>query len=65
MGVNSSSIEKTNMNKQQKILFVGVGNMGNPMANNLIDAGYDVCIHDLDKSKAKNLLDKGVLGRHP
>ena len=48
------------MNKQQKILFVGVGNMGNPMANNLIDAGYDVCIHDLDKSKAKNLLDKGA-----
>lgn len=41
------------------ICFVGVGNMGNPMAANLINAGYDVTIYDLDETKAKNLVELG------
>ena len=43
------------------ILFIGVGNMGNPMAANLIKAGYTVWVHDLDPQKAHNLL---ALGGH-
>ena len=42
------------------ILFIGLGNMGNPMACNLIKAGYALTVHDLDASKAKNLLALGA-----
>jgi len=47
-------------NQLPSILFIGVGNMGNPMAANLIRAGYALSVHDLDASKAKNLLDLGA-----
>jgi glutamate-1-semialdehyde 2,1-aminomutase len=46
--------------KLPSILFIGVGNMGNPMAANLIKAGYALSVHDLDSSKAKNLLALGA-----
>lgn len=42
-----------------KVTFIGVGNMGNPMAYNLIQDGYKVTIHDLDKEKALNLIKAG------
>jgi glutamate-1-semialdehyde 2,1-aminomutase len=42
-----------------KICFVGIGNMGNPMAVNLIREGYQLEIFDLEKSKAKNLIELG------
>ncbi len=42
------------------ILFIGVGNMGNPMAANLIKAGFKVWVHDLDPQKAQNLLTLGA-----
>ena len=50
------------MNKVKKpsICFVGVGNMGNPMAYNLINAGYELTIFDLDKKKAENLIASGA-----
>src|ERR1700730_2488683 len=28
--------------------FVGLGNMGQPMALNLLKAGYDLCVYDID-----------------
>jgi len=46
--------------KLPSILFIGVGNMGNPMAANLIKAGYPLIVHDLDASKAKNLIEMGA-----
>lgn len=42
-----------------KIFFIGVGNMGNPMAMNLIKAGYSVHIFDQERAKAENLLKSG------
>jgi len=39
--------------------FIGVGNMGNPMAANLIRAGYPVAVFDLDQSKTLNLVALG------
>ena len=45
---------------KSKICFVGVGNMGNPMAANLIKAGYPVEVYDLAKDKAQNLLELGA-----
>lgn len=46
--------------KKPSICFVGVGNMGNPMAYNLINAGHDLTIYDLDVKKAENLIAKGA-----
>ncbi len=34
------------MNSIKKIGFIGVGNMGNPMAANLLQAGFDVTVFD-------------------
>jgi len=38
-----------------KIGFIGVGNMGAPMAQNLIDNGFELSIYDKDSSRAENL----------
>lgn len=43
-----------------KIAFVGLGNMGAPMAANLLKAGHDVCVFDLIAEVVKGLTDKGA-----
>ena len=40
--------------------FIGVGNMGNPMAANLLKAGYRVSVFDLEPHKALNLVALGA-----
>ena len=42
------------------VFFVGVGNMGNPMAVNLIKAGYALTVFDVVKDKATNLMALGA-----
>jgi 3-hydroxyisobutyrate dehydrogenase len=43
-----------------KFGFVGVGNMGNPMALNLIKAGHSLQVHDLRREAAANLEEAGA-----
>ncbi len=43
-----------------KLGFIGTGNMGNPMAANLIKAGHQVTVHDLRREAAANLLEMGA-----
>jgi 3-hydroxyisobutyrate dehydrogenase len=43
-----------------KLGFIGVGNMGNPMALNLIKAGHSLQVHDLKRETAANLLEAGA-----
>ena len=43
-----------------KVGFVGLGNMGNPMATNLVKAGHELTVHDLRREAATNLLEMGV-----
>ena len=45
-----------------RLFFVGVGNMGNPMAANLIRAGYPVCVFDKSVDKTANLISMGARG---
>jgi 3-hydroxyisobutyrate dehydrogenase len=33
--------------------FIGIGNMGRPMAANLVKGGYDVIVYDLDAKRAR------------
>ncbi|MBO55543.1 MAG: 3-hydroxyisobutyrate dehydrogenase [Dehalococcoidia bacterium] len=43
-----------------KVGFIGLGNMGNPMATNLLNAGHDLVVHDLRQESATNLLEMGA-----
>ena len=36
------------MTAKPRISFIGVGNMGQPMAKNLLKAGYQLTVYDLD-----------------
>ena len=43
-----------------KVGFIGTGNMGNPMAANIIKAGHQLTVHDLRREAATNLLEMGA-----
>jgi 3-hydroxyisobutyrate dehydrogenase-like beta-hydroxyacid dehydrogenase len=45
---------------KNKIGFIGLGMMGKPMAQRLIDAGYDVVVHNKTKAKADDLIRQGA-----
>ena len=38
----------------EKIGFIGLGIMGRPMAENLIEAGYDLVVYNRTREKAEN-----------
>ena len=40
--------------------WIGVGNIGLPMARHLIDAGHRLTVHDLVKDNALPLLEMGA-----
>lgn len=42
------------------IAFIGLGNMGGPMARNLVSAGHDVIVFDLVESACAELRDAGA-----
>ena len=48
------------MSSKPRLFFVGVGNMGNPMAANLIKAGYPTTVFDVSQDKADNLIALGA-----
>ena len=43
-----------------KLGFIGTGNMGNPMAVNLVKAGHELVVHDIRREAATNLLEMGA-----
>src|SRR5919106_1241742 len=40
--------------------FIGLGIMGRPMAKNLMDAGYDLAVHNRSPEKAEELASEGA-----
>ncbi|XP_047308826.1 probable 3-hydroxyisobutyrate dehydrogenase, mitochondrial [Impatiens glandulifera] len=46
-----------------KVGFLGLGNMGSRMANNLIKAGFDVIVHDINPGAVKAFTDKGIVAK--
>jgi len=40
--------------------FIGIGQMGRHMAKHVLDAGYDLTVHDINKEAATPLLDSGA-----
>ena len=47
-------------NLTAKIAFIGLGNMGGPMAHNLVKAGFSVCVFDLVQSTMDTLEQAGA-----
>jgi 2-hydroxymethylglutarate dehydrogenase len=45
---------------KKKIGFIGLGAMGKPMAKNLIKAGYDLTVHDLNPQPVEEILSLGA-----
>ncbi len=43
-----------------KIGFIGLGNMGGPMAANLLNAGFTLAVHDIDKNSVTRVSSKGA-----
>ena len=43
-----------------RVGFIGLGNMGNPMARNLLKTGYDLTIHDVRRAAGQSLEDAGA-----
>lgn len=42
------------------LAFIGVGNMGGPMARNLVRAGYDVAVFDVDAAALASMAETGA-----
>ncbi len=42
------------------IAFIGLGNMGGPMAINLVKAGHQVCVFDLSESAVAHVVEQGA-----
>jgi len=49
------------MSSLPRLFFIGLGNMGNPMATNLLKAGYQMTVHDIHADKAQHLLNLGAV----
>ncbi len=42
------------------IAFIGLGNMGGPMAINLVKAGHQVCVFDLSTEAVEQVVAQGA-----
>ncbi|HEY9813589.1 MAG TPA: NAD(P)-binding domain-containing protein, partial [Candidatus Sericytochromatia bacterium] len=43
-----------------KVGFIGLGNMGQPIASNLIKAGHELTVYNRTQSRAEELLSLGA-----
>ena len=41
--------------------FIGLGNLGSKLANNILLAGYNLFIHDIEKNKGTKLISNGAI----
>jgi 3-hydroxyisobutyrate dehydrogenase len=44
-----------------RVGLIGLGNLGNPMALSLLDAGYELVVHSLAVAEAENLVARGAM----
>ena len=46
-----------------RVGYIGVGNIGRPMAAQILAAGYPLAVHDLVEEAAAELIEKGATWR--
>jgi 3-hydroxyisobutyrate dehydrogenase-like beta-hydroxyacid dehydrogenase len=46
--------------KSMKVGFIGIGKMGKPMSRHILEAGFELTVHDLRKEAAVTLLEQGA-----
>ena len=46
---------------QKVIGFIGLGNVGYPLAKNILSSGYELHVPDLESKKAKGLISSGAM----
>ena len=49
-----------NVGGDRTVGFIGLGNMGRPMATRLAAAGFSLIVHDVDRAAASELLQSGA-----
>lgn len=59
MDINDTNATDKDSNKP-KIAFIGLGNMGAPMAENLLKAGYALSVYDLSQAATERLQQAGA-----
>ena len=48
----------------QNIGFIGLGNVGSKLANNILEAGYNLFIYDIKKNTSNALVSKGAIWKN-
>ena len=43
-----------------KVGFIGLGNVGSKIANNILKGNFKLLVNDLDKNKSINLIENGA-----
>ena len=63
--MDTQDISRTDQgNVKPNIAFIGLGNMGAPMAENLLKAGYVLSVYDLSKAATQRLQQAGARVAH-
>ena len=44
--------------------FIGLGNVGSKLANNILQAGYNLFIYDINKNTSDQLIIKGAIWKN-
>ncbi|MFQ3210478.1 MAG: 3-hydroxyisobutyrate dehydrogenase [Colwellia sp.] len=65
MNINDSASSRIDIktkrnNIMANIAFIGLGNMGGPMAINLVKAGHKVCVFDLSEQAVTHVVEQGA-----
>ncbi|KAH0854607.1 hypothetical protein HID58_056882 [Brassica napus] len=58
-----SSSSSQHSTQFQNVGFIGLGNMGSRMVNNLVKAGFNVTVHDINRDVMKMFTEMGVSAR--
>lgn len=58
--MNAVDMTTANNNDKPHIAFIGLGNMGAPMAENLLKAGYTLSVYDLSDTATQRLQQAGA-----
>jgi len=48
------------MKMDKSIGFIGLGNVGKKLANSILYSNFDLCVYDINKDKALDLISKGA-----